>query len=480
MKRLLGMIAVAFVGGMLAFGANAVLTNGNQDIYYPGSTPAQFASYTGGTPVVGPDLTVAAQIGVHAVVHINTEYDRKPSYYDYFNDLRDFFGSRQQGPQNVQGSGSGVIVASDGYIITNNHVVDEATSIKVTLENKRTFVAKVIGKDPNTDLALIKIDVKNLPTIPFGNSDHLRLGEWVLAIGNPFNLNSTVTAGIVSAMARNINIITGADGKGVESFIQTDAVVNKGNSGGALLNLNGELIGITAAIASPTGSYAGYSFAIPVNLVNKVFKDLKETGEVHRGYMGVAFQEIDNKFAADNDIKDMEGVYVAQVFENSAAEKAGVKVKDRIIAIDNVRVNEPSQAVEVVATRNPGDKIKINVIRDNKPVDLYVVLMEKQSASELTSTDNSAVIDQLGATFIQVPTDLMSKLRIRNGLQIDVLKGGLLSTAGIKKGFIITQVDKKPVRSVDDLMGLLQNKEGGILIEGIYPNGMRAYYGFGL
>ena len=481
MKRLLGTIAVAFVGGMLALGAHSVLTR-QQDIYSQGyRLPARFASYSEGMPqVVGPDLTAAAQIGVRAVVHINTTYVQKPSYYDYFNDLRDFFGDRQQGTPTLQGSGSGVIVDPDGYIITNNHVVDEASSVKVTLDNKRTYDAKVVGTDPKTDLALIKIDVKNLPTIQFGNSDQLRLGEWVLAVGNPFNLNSTVTAGIVSAMARNLNIINGADGTGIESFIQTDAVVNKGNSGGALVNQSGELIGINAAIASPSGLYAGYSFAIPVNLVKKVYKDLRESGSVHRGFLGVEFQDIDNDFAVSNNLKETEGVYVKQVFAGSAAEKAGIKAKDVVVAIENVAVDGPSQAAELVATKNPGDKIKISLIRDNKPVELYVVLMDKQSAPEIANTYNSAALDQLGASFKPVPDNLKTKLGLRNGIQIDELKDdGLLSSAGIKKGFIITRVDKKPVSSVNELMNMLQNKEGGILIEGTYPNGMRAYYGFG-
>lgn len=482
MKRLLGMIAVAFVGGMLALGAHSLLTKGNQDVYSPGyQLPAGLASYSEGMPqVVGPDLTNAAQIGVRAVVHINTTYQQKPSYYDYFNDLRDFFGDRQQGNPTLQGSGSGVIVDPNGYIITNNHVVDQATSIKVTLDNKRTYDAKVIGTDPRTDLALIKIDVKNLPTIPFGNSDQLRLGEWVLAIGNPFNLNSTVTAGIVSAMARNINIINGADGTGIESFIQTDAVVNKGNSGGALVNQSGQLIGINAAIASPSGLYAGYSFAIPSNLVKKVYTDLKESGKVHRGYMGVEFQNIDNAFAVSNNLKEVEGVYVKQVFAGSAAEKAGLKPKDIVVAIDNIAVDGPSQAAEVVATKNPGDKVKISLIRDNKPMEINVVLMDKQSPTEIASNSNSAALNQLGATFKPVPENLMSKLGLKNGIQINELKeDGLLASAGIKEGFIVTKVDKKPVTSVNELMTMLQNKDGGILIEGVYPSGVHAYYGFG-
>jgi len=480
MKRLLRMIAVAFVGGMLALGAHSILTK-NQETYNPGyQLPVKLASYGEGmAPVVGPDFTVAAQMSVHAVVHINTTYERKPSYYDNFFDLRDFFGNQQQSPV-LQGSGSGVIVAQDGYIITNNHVVEDASSIKVTLDNKRTYDAKVIGTDPMTDLALIKIDVNNLPTIPLGNSDQLRIGEWVLAVGNPYNLNSTVTAGIVSAMARDINIIHGADGSGIEAFIQTDAVVNRGNSGGALVNQNGELVGINAAIATETGSYAGYSFAIPVNLVKKVYADLKQSGQVHRGYIGVSLKEIDGKLADEKGLKDTQGVYVANVMDNSAAAKGGIQSNDIIVAIENVPVNGASQLQEVIATKNPGEKIKISLIRDNKPIELYVVLKEKESKPEIAKNDNSAVLEQLGASFKQVPNNLRAKLQIKYGIQIDELKDGLLSNAGLKKGFIITQVDKKPVRSVDELMSLLQNKEGGILIEGVYPNGMRAYYGFGL
>lgn len=481
MKRLLGMIAVACVGGMMALGAHSILIKGNQATYNPGyQLPVKLASYGEGmAPVVGPDLTAAAENSVHAVVHIKTVYQRKPSNYDYFFDLRDFFGDQQQSPT-LQGSGSGVIVAADGYIITNNHVVEDASLIKVTLDNKRTYTAKVIGLDPKTDLALIKIDVNNLPTIPFGNSDQLRIGEWVLAVGNPFNLTSTVTAGIVSAMARDINILKGADGSGIESFIQTDAVVNRGNSGGALVNQNGEMVGITSAIASPSGYYTGYSFAIPVNLVKKVYRDLKETGQVHRGFLGVKFDDIDGQFAEEKGLKDTRGVYVAQVLENSAADKAGIKSNDIIIGIENVTVNGVSQLQEVIASKNPGEKIKIYLIRDNKPIELYVVLREKESTPELANSNNSETFDQLGASFKQVSTDLRVKLGIKYGLQIDELKDGLLSNAGIKKGFIITQVDKKPVRSVEELLIFLQNKDGGILIEGIYPNGMRAYYGVGI
>ncbi|NWJ50357.1 MAG: trypsin-like peptidase domain-containing protein, partial [Bacteroidetes bacterium] len=371
-------------------------------------------------------------------------------------------------------------VAEDGYIITNNHVVENASSITVTLNNKRTYTAKVIGTDPGTDLALIKIDEKKLPFVPFGNSDKVRIGEWVLAVGNPFNLTSTVTAGIVSAKARNINIISGADGSSIESFIQTDAAVNRGNSGGALVNPNGELIGINAAIASANGYYTGYSFAIPVNLVKKVYQDLRDHGEVHRAYMGVSLSEITGEFAEKNGLKDTKGVYVDEVVENGPAQKSGIKKGDIILAVDDVTVNGTSELQEVIATKNTGEKVKIYLIRDNKPFELSVVLKEKSEQTEIAHKNSSEIFNQLGATLQQVPNDLKNKLSLKYGLQVTSLKDGILNSSGIKKGFIILKVDNKSVRSVDELGNILKAKEGGILIEGIYPNGMRAYYGFGL
>jgi Do/DeqQ family serine protease len=483
MKRLLGTIAVAFAGGMLALGAHSLLTRANQSNDNSGyQLPVRMASYgEGQAPINGPDLTVAAEMTIHAVVHIKTEYERKPNYYDYFFDLRDFFNGRsQQEDQPIQGAGSGVIVSEDGYIITNNHVVENASSINVTLNNKRTYTAKVIGTDPGTDLALIKIDETRLPFIPFGNSDKVRIGEWVLAVGNPFNLTSTVTAGIVSAKARNINILSGADGSGIESFIQTDAAVNRGNSGGALVNPNGELIGINAAIASANGYYTGYSFAIPVNLVKKVYHDLKEHGEVHRAFLGIMFNDIDGAFADKKGLKDTRGVYVAEVVENRPAQKAGIKPGDIVLAIDDLPINSASELQEVIATKDSGEKVKISLIRDNKALELNVVLKEKNGRSEIAHKSNAEIFNQLGATLGQVPSDLRNKLGLKYGIQVVTLKDGILSTAGIKKGFIILKVDNKPVRSIDELQNILQAKEGGILIEGIYPSGMRAYYGFGL
>lgn len=483
MKRILGTIAVAFAGGMLALGAHSLLARTNLSNENSGYTPITMASYgEGQSPINGPDLTVAAEMTVHAVVHIKTTYERKPNNYDYFFDLRDFFGGRSQQDevQPIQGAGSGVIVAEDGYIITNNHVVENASSITVTLNNKRTYTAKVIGTDPSTDLALIKIDEKKLPTVPFGNSDKVRIGEWVLAVGNPFNLTSTVTAGIVSAKARNINILRGADGSGIESFIQTDAAVNRGNSGGALVNPNGELIGINAAIASDNGSYTGYSFAIPVNLVKKVYQDLKEHGEVHRAYMGVLLNEITGEFAEKNGLKDTRGVYVGEVVDNGPAQKAGIKKGDIILAVDDVTVNGASELQEVIGTKNIDEKVKISLIRDNKPIEFNVVLKEKSDRTEIAHKNSSEVFNQLGATLQPVPNNLRNKLGLKYGLQVESLKNGILSTSGIKKGFIILKVDNKPVRSVNELQDILAAKEGGILIEGIYPNGMRAYYGFGL
>ncbi len=483
MKRILVTIAVMFAGGMLALGAHPLQTRVNQSNNNSGyQLPVKVASNEEGpAPIIGPDFTVAAEMTIHAVVHIKTEYERKPNNYDYFFDLRDFFGDRSpQEVQPIQGAGSGVIVSEDGYIITNNHVVENASSITVTLNNKKTYSAKVIGTDPGTDIALIRIDEKKLPYITFGNSDKVRIGEWVLAVGNPFNLTSTVTAGIVSAKARNINILSGADGSGIESFIQTDAAVNRGNSGGALVNANGELIGINAAIASANGYYTGYSFAIPVNLVKKVYQDLKEHGEVHRAFLGIMFNDIDGAFAEKKGLKDTRGVYVAEVVEDGPAIKAGIKSGDIVLAVDNNQINSASELQEMIATKSPGENVKISLIRDNKNLELNVVLKEKNGKIALAHKNNTELFNQLGATIKPVPSDLKNKLELKSGVQVESLKEGILSAAGVKKGFIILKVDNKPVRSVDELQTILQAKEGGILIEGIYPNGMRAYYGFGL
>ncbi len=309
------------------------------------------------------DFTAAAEMSVNAVVHVKTTYQSQ----QYNSDpLIDFFFGRPMQPETrmTQASGSGVVISHDGYIVTNNHVIDKARQIQVVLNDKRTYLATLVGTDPNTDIALLKIDENDLPYLNFGNSDSLQVGEWVLAIGNPFNLTSTVTAGIVSAKARNINIIN-ADMK-IESFIQTDAAVNPGNSGGALVNTRGELVGINTAIASQTGSYSGYSFAVPAAIVNKVVSDLKLYGTVQRGLMGVQIMDITSDLKQRMHLTTMQGVFVANVISNSAAAKAGLQVGDVITAIDGKTIDGTAQLQEAVGQHRPGDIIEVRYIRNGQ------------------------------------------------------------------------------------------------------------------
>jgi Do/DeqQ family serine protease len=428
-----------------------------------------------------PDFTAAAEKTIHSVVYIKTEYTQKTNTYDdFFGDpFFNYFSPYQYGNnQPIVGAGSGVIISNDGFIVTNNHVVQDADKITVTLNDKRSYEAVLIGNDPNSDLALIKINVNNLPEITFGNSDNVKIGEWVLAVGNPFNLSSTVTAGIVSAKARNINIL--GKKSGIDSFIQTDAAVNPGNSGGALVNINGDLIGINAAIATNTGSYTGYSFAIPVNIVKKIVEDIMQYGEVQRAYMGITFVDMDGDFVKKMGIKDMKGVYIESVTENGPAFKSGVKAGDIILKINGAAVNTKSELMEVMATHRPGDIVKLKLLSDNKELDKEIILENKNGNIEIIKTSPETAIGSLGADFKAVSKEEMVKLNLKNGVKVVRLEQGKLWNAGIKEGFIILFVDKKPVKTVEDVTSYLSVKKGGVLIEGIYPNGMRAYYGFGM
>ncbi|HEY6159927.1 MAG TPA: trypsin-like peptidase domain-containing protein, partial [Bacteroidia bacterium] len=381
-------------------------------------------------------------------------------------------------------TGSGVIISGDGYIVTNNHVIDKGDKVEVTLNDKRTYTADVIGKDPSTDLALLKIKEQNLPYLVYGNSDDVKVGEWVLAVGNPFNLTSTVTAGIVSAKGRNINILDNGHSANspapIESFIQTDAAVNPGNSGGALVNSAGQLVGINSAIASNTGSYTGYSFAVPVNIVKKVVNDLLEFGTVQRAFMGVSIRDIDSKFAGEKNITDLAGVYVNGVTGGGAAEEAGIKEGDIITKISGINVVNTSSLLEQIGKFRPGDKVNVTVNRNGKDVDIPVVFKNKDGNTSLVQKQEVENVSALGATFEAVSPDEMKQLGISNGIKVTSLDGGKLRSAGIKEGFIITSIDKKKVSSPQDIDTALANKKGGVLIEGVYPNGMRAYYAFGL
>ncbi len=437
--------------------------------------PVQNVSFPVTPDGVMTDFTKAADLTIHAVVHVKTYYDNQQNYNPFGNNPFDFWGRpRQSQPQ--EASGSGVIITDDGYIVTNNHVVENADKVEITLNDNHTYQARVIGTDPSTDLALLKINEKNLPFIVYGNSDNVKVGEWVLAVGNPFNLTSTVTAGIISAKARNIGILP--DQYKIESFLQTDAAVNPGNSGGALVNTRGELVGINSAIASTTGSYTGYSFAIPVNLVKKVMDDLVEFGSVQRGFIGVSIRDIDNKLMEDKGIKETQGVYVAGLTEGGAAETAGRKEGDIILKIGDVGVSSTPQLQEQVGRYRPGNKVNVTLLRDGSEKTVLVTLRNKDGDTKIVKNEPS--LNLLGATFGSITNDEKAKLGIKNGIKISKLLAGKLRSAGIKEGFIITSIDKKPIINTNDLENALKTKQGGVLIEGVYPNGMRAYYGFGI
>ena len=435
--------------------------------------PARFASLPAADGEL-PDFVKAADATIHAVVHVKVFGSQQ--VYDPF---QGFFGFQNPQRQQTQGSGSGVIITEDGYIVTNNHVVAEAEKVEVTLNDNRNFTAKVIGTDPSTDLALLKIDEKGLPFVTYGNSDEVKVGEWVLAVGNPFNLTSTVTAGIVSAKARNIGILP--DQYKIESFIQTDAAVNPGNSGGALVNTKGELIGINSAIASTTGSYTGYSFAIPVNLVRKVMDDLAEFGSVQRGFIGVSIRDVDSKLAMEKGLKDVSGVYIAGLTEGGAAKAAGLQEGDVITKIGDINVNSMPQLQEQIGRYRPGDKVNVTAVRGGQEKTFLVTLRNKEGGTTLAKVDRSTEsLNMLGASFSEISSSEKSNLGLKGGAKISRLSPGKLRSAGIKEGFIITSVDRKPVYSMSDLENALNDKQGGVLIEGVYPNGVKGYYGFGM
>lgn len=434
---------------------------------------------------------VAAEV-TPAVVHIKSKVrSTTPAnpWGDMFgggNPFEEFF---RQGPGDSapptrerfrMGSGSGVIISTDGYIVTNNHVIDDSDELEVNLNDKRSFSAKVIGTDPTTDLALIKIDAKNLPVLNFGNSDQVKIGQWVMAVGNPFDLTSTVTAGIVSATGRNINILR--EQYAIESFIQTDAAINPGNSGGALVDLAGNLVGINTAISSPTGSYSGYGFAVPANLVAKVISDLRIHGTVQRGVLGVLIRDVNGKLAEEKSLKVNDGVYVDSLINNSAAADAGIKPNDVIVAIDNQPTPTSPTLQEAIATKRPGDVVNVKVNRDGKEKSIPVTLKNREGTIDIVKASAIDAIDELGAEFEPVSDEEARKLNIDGGMKVVSLsRGKLRSQTTIEEGFVITKMDGKAVKDNDDIRKLLKNKKGGLMIEGYYPgDSTPTYYAIGM
>lgn len=442
------------------------------------------------------DFTRAAEATVNGVVSIKS-YASARSAQRYYNPFENdpffefFFGPqtpRRQQPQKQQqpelrqsGLGSGVIVGADGYIVTNNHVIDGAEKLEITLNDNRTFDATVVGADPTTDLALIKIEASDLHVIPMGDSESLKIGEWVLAVGNPFGFTSTVTAGIVSAKARNISTVAGLQSNGIESFIQTDAAVNPGNSGGALVNLRGELVGINAAIYSQTGNYAGNSFAIPVSIVKKVIDDLQTYGNVQRAFLGIRYGELTPQLAKEKDVTAVSGgLYVGAVEDMSAASDAGIQEGDVIFAIDGYQTVTAGQLQEIIAKHRPGDAIIVSLIRDNKPMELSVVLRNSKGNTDVTKANN---VDSLGCSFEALDEETLKKLNIRSGLRVTDVRDGKFKSAGIKNGFIILDINNVRVASADDVARLYKaivestEYDPVMFITGMYPtSGKKVYY----
>lgn len=421
-----------------------------------------------------PDFVDAAERSVDAVVHIMTKVVRQSNTYnDFFGALLgQLYGYPGQTRNNTMVAyGSGVVLTPDGYIVTNNHVVEGADEVEVTFNNKVKKTATIIGTDPTTDLALIKVEASDLQYLTFGDSDNVRIGEWVLAVGNPFNLTSTVTAGIVSAKARNLSIL--GEGTSVESFIQTDAAVNPGNSGGALVNTKGELVGINAAIASHTGSYEGYSFAIPSNIVRKVVDDLLLYGTTQRGYLGVQIAELTQELAEKEGLENIEGVYVADVTEGGAAKLAGIKAGDVITSVAGKKVNTTTQLRESVGQYRPGDKVDVEVNRHGSHHHYELTLLNEAGNVDVVKNGESFFNSDLGLMLQPVNQNDKARLNIKSGLKIVEIRQGRFMGSGITEGFVITKVNGNAVNSKTDLESALNNNRSRrTSMEGVYPNGM--------
>ncbi|GAB4407578.1 MAG: trypsin-like peptidase domain-containing protein [Bacteroidia bacterium] len=485
MKRFGILLLAAVLGSAATIGLDRLLDRDRASVVrieHSDQLPAVSSRYET-VESAGPDFTQAAAQVMPSVVHIRSTQLRPRSTQQAVPEIfRDFFGDQffdpryQPGqPRPQVGSGSGVIVSADGYIITNNHVIDGADDIEVALNDKHTYKATLVGADPSTDLALLRIEADNLVPVVLGNSDEVRVGQWVLAIGNPFNLTSTVTAGIVSAKGRNINILR--DRAAIESFIQTDAAVNPGNSGGALVDLQGRLIGINTAIASPTGSYSGYSFAVPVSIVRKVMEDLLQYGTVQRGYLGVMIRSLDGNLAREQGLDLTEGVLVDSLTATSAAGAAGVKVGDVIVAVDGQPVRQASELQAAVGTRRPGDKVLLTVNRKGSERQIEVLLRNQTGETALVDKDQTATVHELGAELHVVAKDRLKALDLNNGVQIArLLPGPLTRETDVRPGFIITAIDGKAVATVEDVRKALSNKKGGVMIEGRYEDLPKTYY----
>ncbi|GAB4054945.1 Do family serine endopeptidase [Spirosoma litoris] len=504
--KLLALIALLSSGITLA--AYSLLGFNNRDVIFNESSPAptilgRLASMPGGPSSVPGDFSTAAEAVTPTVVHIRTTMTRTVRQQQMPDIFREFFGDefggQRQQPRRQQGqaSGSGVIISKDGYIVTNNHVVQDADEVEVIMTDKRSFKAKVIGTDPLTDLAVIKVEANNLPSITLGDSDALKLGEWVLAVGYPLDLESTVTAGIVSAKGRRIGILDqdyaqrqGQQGARtekqgdtpVEAFIQTDAAINPGNSGGALVNLRGELVGINSAIASATGYYSGYGFAVPVSLVKKVSADLLKYGNVQRGYIGILPIELNSTVAKEKGVKVGRGIYVENVVEKGAAEAAGLKKGDVIVKMEGQALDSDAQMREIIGRRRPGDAVTVTINRDGTERDVKVELRNRNGGRDIIKktdvTASATSLSTLGAQFEDLSAQDAKQLGVSGGVRVKKIVDGKLAETDVEEGFIIVKANGKNVKSTKDLQAIMASvKEGeGLMLIGMYPNSSRMYY----
>jgi len=489
MKNNFKIVGLGLLGGMIPFCAYLMLSQPDyallSDEVIDGNRINARAVNFDGSAGMGVDLTTASENTINSVVHVTTKVVQTTFQRDPFQEF--FYGPGAGGREFKQfgsGSGSGVIVSSQGYIVTNNHVIENANEIEVILNDNSKYTAKLIGADPSTDIAVLKIEGENFQPISLGNSDDLRIGEWVLAVGNPFNLTSTVTAGIVSAKARNINLLSDRTNPNVvpiESFIQTDAAVNPGNSGGALVNTRGELVGINTAIASQTGSYAGYSFAVPVNLVEKVMRDLIDYGIVQRGYLGVQIADINQELKEKNKLPNTKGVYVSKVVAEGSADKAGIKDGEVILKIGSKEVNSVAELQEEIGKRRPGDKISLTVRTKDGDEDIKeLVLRNSDGDTKLVSKEEIAKNFALGATFRTLTSKEMKELNISYGVKIASLNAGKLKSIGMQPGMIVLKLNNEAIESVEQLTAKLNGQNRGVLLEVMSESGKRDYFGFGL
>jgi len=476
-KRILGSLLMGLFGGLLGVFIYFLVFYKEPVTAYRGDSiekaqEVNFVNLPAGTDAVKTEFNAAAEKAVKAVVHVKTEmevetYMSNPFYYFFFGDQ----GRPQKQP--VLGFGSGVILSPDGYIVTNNHVIEDAKKIEVTLDDKRTFKAELVGSDPTTDLALLKINANNLPYLIFGDVSKVHLGDWVLAVGNPFNLTSTVTAGIISAKGRNLGILGDQKYK-IESYLQTDAALNPGNSGGALVNLQGELVGINSAIISPTRGYSGYSFAIPEDIAKKVVTDLEKYGQVQRAIMGVTITDVTATLAKEKHLNKIEGVYIEDVTAGGAADEAGIKAGDVVLAVNGIKTNSVAELQEEISLYRPKDKINVLIKRKNKTQQFVVTLRNLQGNTELVKS--SDFID--GAKFESISRKDKERFKLDYGVKIMEIRPGKLMDIGLRKGYIIISINGKPVHTARDVFQILGSGNDIHSIEGIQHNGTYFSYEF--